>query len=148
MAAALPSVDIVIEVLDARLPYSSQNPMLNEIRGEKPGLRVLAKADLADAAMTDTWLSELSSDTIRAIPLIQTEAGSPKPVLHALRESFKPDPNLLKPRVAMVVGIPNVGKSTLINALAGRAIAKTGNEPAITKRQQYVAISGRAVAEC
>lgn len=141
IAAALPSIDVIIEVLDARLPYSSQNPMLNELRGDKPGLRVLAKADLADPKLTDIWLAALTTDTIDAMALTQTEPGSAKPVLSSLSARFKPVPNALKPRVAMVVGIPNVGKSTLINALAGRSVAKTGNEPAITKRQQHVAIS-------
>jgi len=141
IAAALPSVDVIIEVLDARLPYSSQNPMLNELRGEKPGLRILAKADLADPALTEVWQAALTTETINVMALTQTEPGGAKPVLQSLGKRFKPIPNALKPRVAMVVGIPNVGKSTLINALAGRAIAKTGNEPAITKRQQHVPIS-------
>ncbi len=141
IAAALPRVDVIIEVLDARLPYSSQNPMLNELRGDKPGLRVLAKADLADPKLTEIWMPALTTDTIQAMALTQTEPGGAKPVLDTLSARFKPIPNALKPRVAMVVGIPNVGKSTLINALAGRAVAKTGNEPAITKRQQHVRIS-------
>lgn len=141
MAAALPSVDVIIEVLDARLPYSSQNPMLNTLRGDKPGIRVLAKADLADPVLTKTWSEALSTDTIDVLALTQTEPGAAKPVLQLLSKRFKPTPNQLKPRLAMVVGIPNVGKSTLINALAGRAIAKTGNEPAITKRQQHVRLS-------
>ena len=141
MAEALPSVDVIIEVLDARLPYSSQNPMLNTLRGDKPGIRVLAKADLADPALTKIWSDALRTDTIDVLALTQTEPGASKPVLQLLSARFKPVPNQLKPRVAMVVGIPNVGKSTLINALAGRAIAKTGNEPAITKRQQHVRLS-------
>jgi len=141
IAAVLPSVDVVIEVLDARLPYSSQNPMLNELRGDKPGLRVLAKADLADPTLTATWVTALTTDNIDALALTPSEPGGAKPVLQNLAARFKPVPNQLKPRVAMVVGIPNVGKSTLINALAGRSVAKTGNEPAITKRQQHVAIS-------
>jgi len=141
IAAVLPRVDVIVEVLDARLPYSSQNPMLDELRGDKPGLRVLAKADLADPALTETWLSELTTETIHAIALTQTEPGGSKPVLSSLAARFKPIPNAIKPRVAMVVGIPNVGKSTLINGLAGRPIAKTGNEPAITKSQQHVKLS-------
>jgi len=141
IAAALPRVDVIIEVLDARLPYSSQNPMLNELRGDKPGLRVLAKADLADPALTETWLSALTTETIDAMALTQTEPGGAKPVLTSLAARFKPIPNSIKPRVAMVVGIPNVGKSTLINGLAGRPVAKTGNEPAITKQQQHVKLS-------
>lgn len=141
IAAVLPSVDVLIEVLDARLPYSSQNPMLNELRGDKPGLRVLAKADLADPALTDRWLTALKTETIDAMALTQIEPGGAKPVLPTLTARFKPIPNAIKPRVAMVVGIPNVGKSTLINALAGRLIAKTGNEPAITKRQQHVKLN-------
>ena len=141
MAAALPNVDVVIEVLDARLPYSSQNPMLNDLRGDRPGIRVLAKSDLADPALTEIWAKELTTDTISVLHLTLTEPDGAKPVLKNLAARFKPVPNQLKPRVAMVVGIPNVGKSTLINALAGRAIAKTGNEPAVTKRQQHVAIN-------
>ncbi len=141
MAAALPSVDVIIEVLDARLPYSSQNPMLDTLRADKPGIRVLAKADLADPVLTDIWSAALSTDTIDVLALTQTEPGACKPLLQLLSARFKPMPNQLKPRVAMVVGIPNVGKSTLINALAGRVIAKTGNEPAITKRQQHVRLN-------
>ena len=141
IASALPRIDVIIEVLDARLPYSSQNPVLNELRGDKPGLRILAKADLADPALTAIWLEELTTENIHAMALTQTEPGGAKPVLPSLAARFKPVPNSIKPRVAMVVGIPNVGKSTLINALVGRAVAKTGNEPAITKRQQQVAIS-------
>lgn len=141
MAAALPGVDVVIEVLDARLPYSSQNPMLHEIRGDKPGLRVLAKTDLADPVQTQIWVEALTTETISVLALTPSEPGGAKPVLKTLSQRFKPVPNALKPRVAMVVGIPNVGKSTLINALAGRSIAKTGNEPAVTKRQQHVILS-------
>jgi len=141
MAATLPRVDVIIEVIDARLPYSSQNPMLNELRGDKPGLRVLAKADLADPKLTSVWVPELTTGTIDALALTLSDPGGANPVLKLLSTRFKPVPNQLKPRVAMVVGIPNVGKSTLINALAGRSVAKTGNEPAITKRQQHVAIS-------
>ena len=143
MAKVLPEIDVVLEVLDARIPWSSENPMLAEIGRLKPVLRVLTKSDLADPVMTEQWLALHSANSGHdAVAISSTEPGSYKQIPQRLK-SFYPDDTSqrLKPRVAMVVGIPNVGKSTLINKLTGRVIAKTGNEPAITKRQQLITLN-------
>lgn len=140
---ALPEIDVVIEVLDARLPYSSANPMLAELTRHKPVLKVLSRADLADPERTREWTAhfDAQADT-RALPVTTTNARELKRIpklCHELAGQVRADRDV---RV-MVMGIPNVGKSTLINGLAGRTIAKTGNEPAVTKRQQKVRIAGR-----
>ncbi|WP_104202455.1 ribosome biogenesis GTPase YlqF [Billgrantia saliphila] len=140
---ALPEIDVAIEVLDARLPYSSANPMLAGLTRHKPVLKVLSRADLADPERTREWVAHFDSlpDT-RALAVTTTNARELKRIpklCHELAGQVRADRDV---RV-MVMGIPNVGKSTLINGLAGKAIAKTGNEPAVTKRQQKVRIQGR-----
>ncbi|MCO7228708.1 ribosome biogenesis GTPase YlqF [Halomonas sp. CnH100-B] len=140
---ALPEIDVVIEVLDARLPYSSANPMLAELTRHKPVLKILSRADLADPTRTDEWVAffDAQEDT-RALAITTTNTRELKKIpklCHELAGAVRADRDV---RV-MVMGIPNVGKSTLINGLAGRKIAKTGNEPAVTKRQQKVRIDGR-----
>ncbi|KAE8440058.1 MULTISPECIES: ribosome biogenesis GTPase YlqF [Halomonadaceae] len=140
---ALPEIDVVIEVLDARLPYSSANPMLAELTRHKPVLKILSRADLADPVRTDEWVAffDAQADT-RALAITTTQTRELKKIpklCHELAGAVRADRDV---RV-MVMGIPNVGKSTLINGLAGRKIAKTGNEPAVTKRQQKVRIDGR-----
>lgn len=141
---AMPQVDLVIEVLDARIPFSSENPLVAQLRGATPALRVLNKADLADPAATAAWLEALGRGAgVRAISHSQGEKGLLQRVLGAAA--------LLVPAVraralaAMIVGIPNVGKSTLINTLAGRAITRTANKPAITQMQQRVQVSPQLV---
>lgn len=140
---ALPEIDVVIEVLDARLPYSSANPMLAELTRHKPVLKVLSRADLADPERTREWVGYFDAqDHMRALAVTTTQARELKRIprlCHELAGQVRADRDV---RV-MVMGIPNVGKSTLINGLAGRTIAKTGNEPAVTKRQQKVRIGGR-----
>ena len=139
MAKVLPDIDVLIEVLDARIPWSSENPMLTELRGKKPSLHVLCKSDLADPTLTQTWIGALAEqDKTDAVAVSTEHSETYREIPKRLRELMPPDPKRIKPRVAMVVGIPNVGKSTLINQLAGRVVAKTGNEPAITKRQQPI----------
>ncbi|MDX5432701.1 MAG: ribosome biogenesis GTPase YlqF [Halomonas sp.] len=140
---ALPEIDVAIEVLDARLPYSSANPMLAGLTRHKPVLKILSRADLADPERTREWVAYIDSlpDT-RALAVTTTNARELKRIpklCHELAGQVRADRDV---RV-MVMGIPNVGKSTLINGLAGKAIAKTGNEPAVTKRQQKVRIAGR-----
>ncbi|WP_275288948.1 ribosome biogenesis GTPase YlqF [Halomonas elongata] len=140
---ALPEIDVVIEVLDARLPYSSANPMLAELTRHKPVLKVLSRADLADPERTREWTNHFDAQPdVRALAVTTTQARELKRVprlCHELAGQVRADRDV---RV-MVMGIPNVGKSTLINGLAGRTIAKTGNEPAVTKRQQKVRIAGQ-----
>ncbi len=140
---ALPEIDVVIEVLDARLPYSSANPMLAELTRHKPVLKLLSRADLADPERTREWVAFFDAQPeTRALAVTTTLARELKRIprlCHELAGPVRADRDV---RV-MVMGIPNVGKSTLINGLAGRTIAKTGNEPAVTKRQQKVRIGGR-----
>ncbi len=140
---ALPEIDVVIEVLDARLPYSSANPMLAQLTRHKPILKILSRADLADPERTAEWVAFFDAQAnTRALAITTTNARELKQIpalCHTLAGHVRADRDV---RV-MVMGIPNVGKSTLINGLAGRKIAKTGNEPAVTKRQQKVPIGGR-----
>ena len=143
MAKVLPQIDVVLEVLDARIPWSSENPMLAEIAGDKPLLRVLTKSDLADAVRTKDWLEFFSAERQHDALAISTAEPAIYKEIPLRLKALVPASNSqrIKPRVAMVVGIPNVGKSTLINKLTGRVIAKTGNEPAITKSQQLIALT-------
>lgn len=137
--ATLPKVDVVIEVLDARIPYSSENPMLAELRGDIPCLKVLAKSDLADDAMTVTWQKYLGETVGVHARAVTTEEVPTVRKLKYVAANMVPHKEG-KTINTMVVGIPNVGKSTIINLLAGRKVAKTGNTPAITKQQQRVNI--------
>ena len=143
---ALPRIDLFIELLDARIPFSSSNPMLSELRGEKPCLKVLSKSDLADANLTAQWQAYFEKQSgVRARPVSTTQAGT---IIRLKNVCHKMLPNRQgpgKPLRAMIVGVPNVGKSTLINILAGRKVAKTGNEPAITKNQQQIDIGNGIV---
>ena len=130
-------VQVFIELLDARIPFSSANPMLDAIRGDKPVVRVLAKTDLADPAVTELWKAHFAGTGSETLQFVDArKRGSVAAVISACRKASTGKRKV----TAMVVGIPNVGKSTLINTLAGRAVAKTGNEPAVTQRQQTVEI--------
>lgn len=139
MRKIVPQVDLIIEVIDARIPFSSENPMLAEIRGDKPCIKVLSKSDLADPEMTKQWQDYLEQDTgVKTIALTTEEPDKMRELL-SLCHKMVPAKSSGDRRVeAMIMGIPNVGKSTLINNLAGRVIAKTGNEPAVTKNQQRI----------
>lgn len=136
---SLSQVDILIEVLDARIPYSSENPEIAKIRGDKPCLKILNKSDLADPEITRQWQNELESQ--RGVFTVTNSSDKPaesKQILTLLRQHFADRNTSVKSVNAMITGIPNVGKSTLINILADRVIAKTGNEPAVTKSQQRI----------
>ena len=145
MDAALPDVDAVVEVIDARLPWSSSNPALDARIGDKPRLRIMTRADLADPVASDVWIAALESERSAALAVRSDSSETAREILARLRALFPPGrgKSRVGPRTAMIVGIPNVGKSTLINRLAGRTIAKTGNEPAVTKRQQSVILDER-----
>ncbi len=138
----LPRVDVVIEILDARIPHSSTNPMIETLRGEKPFLKVLSKSDLADPAVTEAWQAHFKEQRNMDSLAITTDNVSiartiPDRVLKMIPSNRAPG----RPPSALIMGIPNVGKSTLINTLAGRKIANVGNEPAITKTQQNIKLS-------
>ncbi|TVP57771.1 MAG: ribosome biogenesis GTPase YlqF [Halomonadaceae bacterium] len=140
----LPQVDLLIEILDARIPYSSENPAIAELRrdtlrGEKPCIKVLSKTDLADPDATAAWQEHLEQE--RGVKTFTTTTEQPGKIKQLLELCRRVVPNKdagVKNINAMIVGIPNVGKSTIINTLAGRVIARTGNEPAVTKSQQRI----------
>lgn len=137
----LPSIDIVIEVIDARIPYSSENPMVTELRGQKPVIKILNKADLADPDITQAWIAHLeqTQDT-KALACDDNKASVVKQIVQLCKQ-FKANKVGTGQKIrVLIMGIPNVGKSSLINSLAGRAIAKTGDEPAVTKTQQLIKI--------
>ncbi len=133
----LPKVQLLIEVLDARIPFSSQNPMIEELRGDKPVLKVMAKSDLADPELTSRWQKWFESRAGVKAKAVSTGNIPQLRSLTGVCRRMVPGREFIK---TMVVGIPNVGKSTLINKLAGRTVAKTGNEPAVTKSQQRINI--------
>lgn len=136
----IPRVDLVIEVLDARIPFSSENPMLKELRGKKPCLKILNKADLADPVLTDAWIAYLERTKGVKARATTTEDRNSIRQLAELCTRMVPEKAEGKSIITMIAGIPNVGKSTIINILANKKVAKTGNEPAVTKGQQRVNI--------
>jgi len=134
-------VDLIIEVLDARIPFSSENPMIADLRGDKPCIKILNKSDLADKEMTEVWQNYLEKESGVKTFTFTTEHADKASLLPNLCHKLIPNKkSTVKGLHAMIMGIPNVGKSTLINILAGRIIAKTGNEPAVTKNQQRINI--------
>jgi len=135
----LPQIDVVIEVCDARLPFSSENPMITAIRGDKPLIKILNKSDLADEDKTNQWLEYLKAQqNVDAIALTTDNPAVAKSIPALIRKMIPNKDQQGKQINAMIVGIPNVGKSTLINTLVGKAKAKVGNEPAVTKGQQRI----------
>lgn len=140
-------IDLAIELLDARLPASSRNPMIGEILGGKPRLVLLNKSDLADPDVTARWQKKLTGESVRALPIDANAGNGVKDILPNAKEllahKFEAwrkkgrEPRALR---ALIVGIPNVGKSTLINRLAGRAAAATGDRPGVTKGQQWIKV--------
>lgn len=132
-------IDVVIEVLDARLPAASHNPMIDEMRNfrQRPNLKILNKADLADPAATQAWLHYFNAlPNTKAVALSCKKAGDAKKIPALCRKLAPHRGTHLKPLRMMIMGIPNVGKSTLMNALLNRRVAKVGDEPAVTKSQQ------------
>ena len=136
--------DIVIEVLDARVPAASHNPMIDEMRlfRQRPQLKILNKADLADPVATQAWLNYFNSQpNTKAVALSCKKPGDANKIpKHCL--ALTPHRGThLKPLRMLIMGIPNVGKSTLMNALLNRRVAKVGDEPAVTKSQQRFDLS-------
>lgn len=135
----LEHIDVVIEVLDARVPAASHNPMIEEMRNfrQRPNLKILNKADLADPQITQAWLNYFNSQpNTKAVALSCKKAGDAKKIPGLCRQLAPHRGSPLKPLRMMIMGIPNVGKSTLMNALLNRRAAKVGDEPAVTKSQQ------------
>ena len=145
-AETMASIDVVIEVLDARLPEASTNPMVRELRlhRQRPCLKVLNKSDLADPVATKAWIDYYSQqDGVKAVAISSKNHGEVARI-PALCQRLAPHRNdNTKQLRMMIMGIPNVGKSTLMNALVRRKIAKVGDEPAVTKSQQIHQISVR-----
>ena len=139
MRKIIPQVDLIIEILDARIPFSSENPMLADIRGDKPCIKVLSKSDLADPVITQQWQEYLEKQKgVKTIAMTTDEPDKMRDLLTLCHKMVPVKANGDERLEAMIMGIPNVGKSTLINILAGRMIARTGNEPAVTKNQQRI----------
>ncbi|MFT9817245.1 ribosome biogenesis GTPase YlqF [Lysinibacillus sp. NPDC056185] len=140
-------VDIIFELIDARLPLSSRNPMIDEVINQKPRLLILNKQDMADEHETRKWVEYFAQRGHKAVAINSLEGKGLQQVTKAAQEILKEKFDRMKsrgmkPRAirAMIVGIPNVGKSTLINRLAKKNIAKTGNTPGVTKAQQWIKV--------
>jgi len=136
IAEALRGVDVVIELVDARLPRSSSNPLLEKLAAKKPIQTVFSKADLADPEATAAWLEAWPGPRPLALSMIDTK--SVRPLIARCRELAPHRGGPGRTLRTMIVGIPNVGKSTLINSLTGRRVAKVGDKPAVTRHAQRV----------
>ena len=135
-------IDVVIELLDARLPGSSANPLLHQLTGHKPKLKILNKQDLADPARTEQWLAYYNGQPeTRAIGLDASETAPAQRLIQACRALAPLRGGMAKPMRVLICGIPNVGKSTLINTLTGKKATKTGDEAGITKMEQRIALA-------
>ena len=141
-------IDLVIELVDARVPMSSRNPDIDELGKQKARLILLNKADLAEDAKNDAWVEFFQNKGYSVLKLNSKSGEGIKSINgvigEACREKIERDRKrgiLNRPVRAMVVGIPNVGKSTFINALAGKACAKTGNKPGVTKGKQWIRLN-------
>ncbi len=135
----IPQVDVIIEVLDARIPFSSENPMISTLRKDKPCVKVLNKRDLSDPEMTKRWINYFEEEQgVKAIAITTSNPQEVHKIMDLCRKLAPHREQMGKNIRTMIMGIPNVGKSTIINSLAGRTIAVTGNQPAVTRRQQRI----------
>ena len=143
-------VDVVVELLDARIPMSSANPILREIIGGKPRVIVLNKADLADETATRAWVKHFAEQGVTAVPVDAVKGRGVKELVQAIAKCAKPKTDKLvqhgaKARAArcMILGIPNVGKSSLINRLSGGAKTKVENRPGVTRAKQWIRLGAQ-----
>ena len=148
MSEKMNMVDMVIELRDARIPNASKNPLLEELIQQKPRLIILSKKDKADPALTKDWIQFLKKDDTEALALDIPSENIINPVTDAVKRLMKAKIDKMKergmkprPMRAMVVGIPNVGKSTFINRLAKKKIAQTGDRPGVTRALQWVKVN-------
>lgn len=131
---SMSDVDLVMEVMDARIPYSSENPDIAELRQHRPCIKILNKSDLADPGITRKWQQYFETEQgVTAQGLSALDRSRTGGLLKLCRKLVPERGSALKPIRIMILGIPNVGKSTLINSLAGKRVAKVGDEPAVTK---------------
>ena len=146
----LKMIDVVVEILDARIPFSGRNPNFDDIIKNKPRLLVMNKSDLADKVRTDKWIEWYKNQGIKVIPISCTTGMGINKVLSEARalvaDRIERDAQKGRTRTLklMMVGIPNVGKSSLINRLLGKASTKTGDRPGVTKGKQWLKIKGDA----
>ena len=141
-------IDLVIELVDARIPISSRNPDIDELGKNKARLILLNKSDLAEEKQNDAWVEYFKNKGFSVIKVNSRKGGGIKSIQNVIQEACKEKMErdrkrgiLNRPVRAMVVGIPNVGKSTFINSLAGKACAKTGNKPGVTKGKQWIRLN-------
>lgn len=141
-------IDLVIELVDARIPMSSRNPDIDELGKNKARLILLNKSDLAEDKKNDEWMEYFKAKGFSVVKVNSKKGGGIKSIQGVIQEACKEKIErdrkrgiLNRPVRAMVVGIPNVGKSTFINALAGKACAKTGNKPGVTKGKQWIRLN-------
>ena len=142
----LKAVDIVIEIVDSRIPVSSRNPIIDELISGKPRIIVLGKADLADSSETEAWTEKFSGGKgVRRVMALNLQSGENiKKLLKALEAEQKrrnEESSVKRPLRIMIVGVPNVGKSSLINRLTGKRSAQTGDKPGVTKGKQWLTLS-------
>ena len=150
-AETMERADVVIEVLDARVPEAGSNPMIKELRvhRQRPCLKILNKTDLADPAATKAWLDYYNSQKgVKAVALSCKKPGDVAKVPNLCLTLAPHRGTPLKALRMMIMGIPNVGKSTLMNALLKRRVANVGDEPAVTKSQQSLALNEIGRASC